>query len=351
MHPRLKYYPHHADYVTHANEFRPFVTTMGEAGYRSSSLNTDELGFRVQHYSTGEAIEFATLRDRLPECNLMLGGSTAFGVTASADTRTTAGYLGGLGLPCLNWGVRGATGQQELMLYLTLRYLLPPQRNIVLLSGMNDVSLATLEGALAHPYFGGVFGGDLYFRQFQDSLAASQYDVIERTRLREILDGLWVKSGAFRRIARAFLRRSVAAPAETSRLNPEEQFRVVASHVANTIQTWGLLQTASGARIHYVLQPAIGWCQKRLGPIEAECFEADRSAIASVRAFTDHRLYLRFREHVARACDMSGVRFYDANDWLTAELGPVEVFTDSCHFNDAGYELLAGLLRDKIAWH
>jgi hypothetical protein len=351
VHPRLKYYPHHTDYVTHANEFRPFVTTMGEAGYRSSALNTDDLGFRVQHYNNGEAIEFGALRDRLAECNLMLGGSTVFGVTASADSKTTPSYLGEPGLPCLNWGVRGATSQQELILYLTLRYLLPSQRNIVLLSGMNDVSLATLEGALAHPFFGGVFGGDIYFRQFSDSLAASQYDVLERTRLREIMDSLWVKSGAFRWLARAFLRRSAVAPAQTSRLTPEEQFRVVSAHVANTIQTWGMLQTASGTRIHYVLQPAIGWCRKPLAPIEAECFAADLSAIASVRAFTDHGLYQRFRKHVARACEAAGVRFYDANDWLNAELGKVEVFTDSCHFNDAGYELLAGLLREKLAWH
>ena len=86
MHPRLEYYPHHADYVAHANEFRPLVTTMGEANYRSSALNTDELGFRIQHLYDGEAIDFGTLREKVGDCNLMLGGSTAFGVTASADT-------------------------------------------------------------------------------------------------------------------------------------------------------------------------------------------------------------------------------------------------------------------------
>ncbi len=47
MHPRLKYYPHHADYVTHANEFRPFVTTMGEAGYRSLALPPGSFAFCV----------------------------------------------------------------------------------------------------------------------------------------------------------------------------------------------------------------------------------------------------------------------------------------------------------------
>lgn len=323
---------------------------MGEAGYRSPALNTDDLGFRVQHFKDGEAIEFATLKERLSECNLMLGGSTVFGVTASADSRTTPSGLGGLGAPCLNWGVRGATAQQELILYLTLRYLLPPQRNVVLLSGMNDVSFATLEGALDHPHFGGVFGGDFYFRQFSDSLVATQYDVLERLRLRELLDRLWVKSGAFRRIVRPLLRRSATRPEGTSRLTPEEQFRVVAGHVANTIQTWGMLQAASGTRVHYVLQPAIGWCRKPLAPIEAECFEADLGAIASLRAFTDHGLYLRFRDHVANACELASVRFYDANEWLNAEFGTMEIFTDSCHFNDAGYELLAVLLREKLAW-
>ena len=220
----------------------------------------------------------------------------------------------------------------------------------MLLSGINDVSLATLEGALSYPYWGGVFGGDMYIHPFADPLAASQYDVLERSRLRELLDSLWVTSGAFRWLARLFLRKSAVRRAQPSRLDQDEQFRVVAAHVTNTIQSWGMIQAATGTRIHYVLQPAIGWCRKPLAPIESACFEADVSAIASVRAFTDHGLYLRFRDCVVRACEVAGVRFYDANDWLNAELGKVELFTDSCHLNDAGYELLATLLREKLAW-
>jgi hypothetical protein len=351
MHPRLKHYPHHADYLVQANEFRPFVTTIGEPNYRSNSLNTDDLGMRVQHFADGEAIDFNQLKGRVSECNLMLGGSTVFGVTATGDTKTAPACLAMEGLPCINWGVRGATCQQELVLFLMLRYLLPEQRNIVLLTGVNDVSLATLLGAIPYPSFGGIFGEGFYFRQFTEELQSTDLRPLELDRLHEWVDEIWARNEMVRRFARLLMRRSGKQVSLRQKLTVEEQFLVVCRHVQNVMQSWGGIQSATGSRLHYVLQPAIGWTSKPLAPIEAECFDEDLGTIESVKLFTDHALYLRFRQHVKACCEAAAIRFYDANEWLgEARFATEDIFTDSCHFNDRGYRMLGKLLRERVDW-
>lgn len=351
MHPRLKHYPHHADYMAHANEYRPFVDAMGQPNFRSRSLNSDELGFRVQHYRDGEPIDFNRLKSRVQACNLMLGSSTAFGVTATADRNVTPALLTQETLPCINWAVRGATCQQELILYLTLRYLLPEQRNIVLLTGMNDVCLAVMRGAIAYPHFGSIFGEDFFFRQFVDYVTDAYRTKLEQRRLREWVDGLWRRSEFVRWLTRYLMRKSEKQVAQRLTLSPEEQFSTVCRHLANTMETWGAIQSSSGSRLHYVLQPALGWTAKPLAPVEAECFGEDMRTIPTVPLFTDHALYVRFRDHAKSCCDAAGIRFYDANEWFgEPRFAAEDVFTDSCHFNDRGYGLLAGMLRERLDW-
>ncbi|MGE3991974.1 hypothetical protein [Pseudorhodoplanes sp.] len=336
----------------HANEYRPFITSMGEPNYRSASLNTDEFGFRVQHYYDGRPVDFRDLAHRVSECNLMLGGSTLFGVTASSDEATITRHLTKPGLPCVNWGQRGATGQQELLLYLLLKYLLPPQRNIVLLSGMNDVCIAMLPGAMSYPAIGGVYSEDVFFRGFLESETPGQQLTNELRRAHERFDELWLKNDNFRRIARLFLQGGVRrVELEPPAIQADEQFGIVCRLVANTLQTWGWLQAATGVRVHYVLQASIGWTRKPLTQMESECFEEDLRRIESMKRFTDRGLYLKFREHVERACNAAGLRFCDANEWFNEpRFGDENLFTDSCHFNDHGNRLMADLLAERLEW-
>ena len=192
-----------------------------------------------------------------------------------------------------------------------------------------------------------------FFRSFLDSEDPKQQEEVpELIKAHRRLDELWYKHETFRRLARLLM----GNPArhlrmEQKALPVEDQFQIVSGLVKNAIETWGWIQAATGVRVHYVLQPAIGWTRKPLTEIENECFQEDLRTIESVKRFTDRAIYLRFRSLVGSACSSASVRFHDANEWLEApEFCNENVFTDSCHFNDRGNELFAGLLRERLEW-
>lgn len=348
---RLRYYPRHADYRNHANEFRPFVTSFGQANYRSQSLNTDQLGFRNQCDQFGKAVNFYTLRQELPEANLLIGGSTAFGVDCSCDEATFASLITRSGIPLLNWGLRGAVCQQELITYLFHKHLLPKLHHIIIFSGANDASLVCLQGNFAYPEWGSVFSEDSFCRKH-----TTQYGQ-ETRHSREIGKVIsWVEKqfnrGGMRKHLLNWLGRNEPPPFNQSsniKLTAAERLQIVIGHLSNCFETWGWIAKMTGAQVHYVLQPVAGWSTKKLSDMEHALISSDIQSIPELATLTSSAFYQTFKAALSQTISSSSIRFHDANLWLSEEKYHNEnVFTDSCHLNDRGNSIIAQMLTDKI---
>jgi len=348
---RIEHYPHHYDYQNHSNEFRPFVTSFGQANYRSRALNTDQLGFRVQFDKLGKTVDFYQLKDQVDSCNLLLGGSTSFGVDTSSDEKTFANLITQSGTLLMNWGSRGAVCQQELITFLSQKHLLPKIDNIIIFSGANDASLVCLKGEFAYPEWGSIFGEDTFFRQY-----SSQY--IEHTRS-SIQTGKvvsWIEKqfnlGGWRRKLFNWLARNQALPLnclENVNLTESERIQVVIGHLKNCLETWGWVARSTGIKIHYVLQPVMGWSTKEFSDKERALIESDIRAIPELKIFTSADFYKKFKVPLSDVFKSSEIQFHDANLWLSdSKYNGIDVFTDSCHLNDYGNELLAKLLAKHI---
>lgn len=349
-HPRLTHFPFHPDYQLLASEYRPFVLYTHDANYRSPSVNTDALGLREQYSADGDFIDIRSARDAHPSCNILLGGSTAFGVDASSDKHTVSAHLQQKDRPFINLGVRAATARQELLIFLVLKDLLPPVRNIVLLSGANEVSLAALDPEIDHLEFGATFAYTVLYayRRYFESGAPTR-----RTKRSLILDH-----------AKSVLRKSrglTAAPdvamtnAEESRsyvdlTDYELRLNPLLEKLNSDLETWSALQGQFGLRVHYVLQPVIGWHSRRLTAVERACFEADLDLIPSMRRYTNMDVYEIFATKVRQTCGNVGIEFHDSNQWFESSHEDTTIFSDVCHLTDAGYELLAKKLRDNLKW-
>ncbi|HLX79290.1 MAG TPA: hypothetical protein VKS43_01770 [Burkholderiales bacterium] len=353
MHPRLKHYPHHADYVAHANEFRPFVTSMGEPFFKSSSLNTDAFGFRAEKLADGQKINLQSIRNDVDKCDLLLGNSTAFGGGASSDEHTISSCLTRSGRLVLNWGIRGAVAQQELIAYLSLKYLLPPTRNILLLTGINDLTIASIERPFVFPEFGTVISEPHFYRLFNASYSRASPVGSRHAKFMRIADNLYIRSPLVRRAAMLLKEMNINPKAADSQPESlDDRMALELTHVSNSIETWGWIQQASSTRVHYILQPAIGWCDKALTATEKECFDEDLKTIPSLQVFGRRDLYERFRDKVRLACDKAGIFFYDANQWLNEkEFEGKDVFVDICHLNDLGQQLLAEKFLSNVHWN
>jgi hypothetical protein len=352
-HPRFRYYPHHRDYVELAAEFRPFVMTTHQPHYRSKSVNTDKFGLREQYDASGRFVDLEQMKAVYDRCDVLVGGSTGFGVDATSDRATVSQFLSVGSRLCFNLGVRGATSQQELILFLWAKRYLPEVRNVILLSGVNNCSLASLEATIFYPDFGGIFSEEYHFDSFlrQYAYSGSHESFQVKHRLCRRVDRLFAKSSWARSLARALFGRNPCPIVAQDRYDFEAKVQLVNRFLENDLQNWACLQRGLGCKVHFVLQPAISWTAKPLTAIERECFEADLQRIASMKRYTSAEFHRRYREQIEGICLACGIDFHDANPWLAEpQFKGLDLFTDVCHLTDEGNRILAGLLRHRLDW-
>ena len=176
QHPRFKYYPQHEAYYEMYPVYRPFVYWVNEPLFKSPYVNTDANGLRYNYLPDGTLVDLKTLKSSYDQCDIMIGGSTVFGVDASNDMQTITFHLSGNKVPCINLGNRGATSFQELLLFIFNQSVFPKIRNIYIVSGVNNCSLASLDGSIIYDEYGGVFGQDYYMSQAYMSNLSVCYD-------------------------------------------------------------------------------------------------------------------------------------------------------------------------------
>ena len=100
-------------------------------GYRSDTVNTDALGLRYSHWA-GKRYSPAE-RGSTARVNLLVGGSTAFGIGASGDDATVASHLSALtGEVWLSLAGCGLSATQELLLFLTHQHRLGKIGHVVI---------------------------------------------------------------------------------------------------------------------------------------------------------------------------------------------------------------------------
>ena len=136
--------------------------------YKSEHVNTDDLGFRKSFSREGKSIDTMNVKNE-KICNVLIGGSTAFGMGASSDKKTISSFLSQSSIFCHNFGVRAATSQQEFLIFQNFKRLLPKIKNVFILTGVNDLALAA-EESLFYPEFGGLYAEDMRFHQFWHSI-------------------------------------------------------------------------------------------------------------------------------------------------------------------------------------
>lgn len=334
-------------------EFRPFVMYVNQPNFRSEPVNTNSLGFR-EEYWLNSALDWEATKEHSTSCDLLVGSSTAFGVDASSDRGTITHFLNTSRTerPVINLGVRGAMPQQELLTYWIARRHLPPPKNIVILSGVNLASFSAMPDTLFYKDFGGVFVEQYCFSLLSEQYKKFYYSPMElsRSRLIDYICARVDKSSWMRRLMMA------AFPPE-ARFRPERpswKFNEKCGHLIglleNDLDLWRLIQ-ADGVKVHFVLQPAVGWTKKPLADAEQAIMREDRKLDPTLDIYANSEFYQFYMPRIRDLCERRGIAFYDANAWLDEEHHARQnYFTDVCHMNDAGYAAMAQLLASNLCW-
>ncbi|WP_432925931.1 hypothetical protein ACQPZZ_34235 [Microbispora sp. CA-135349] len=317
--------------------YQPYLMYFHQQGFRSPTVNSDRSGFRL---SVGPDGERASVAGHVPPgpVRLITGGSTALGIGATGDEHTLASLLWRRYAPSgpwLNFAGRCYNSTQELLLFTLYRHLLPEIDEIVIFSGLNNLTVGRLPEWQQGDHGAFWFCGE-YFTAMDE--------LRERNRKTSKVFG--------RRSDRA--RTSRVATFDDVRRDIGQVIDSAAELTLRHLETWRRL-AGPNTRISYVLQPMFLWMGKSCSPEEKLLFEEiDRIS----KLGTWEELYgdistpdvaRRFAEALQAGCEKRDVRFHDLNPVAAATMtGNDWIFVDRAHYTDKGYDVVAGLLAETL---
>ena len=138
---KYKYSPQMQEYDSLGQDYVLYSMFTQKNNFVGKHIRTDKFGFRLSKY-LDKYISVESELYSTDKINIILGGSTVFGVGATNDDYTIASYMSDITKEkWINIGIRAANSFQE---YITLIKLLNKIKNIgkiVIMSGINDIYL------------------------------------------------------------------------------------------------------------------------------------------------------------------------------------------------------------------
>jgi hypothetical protein len=311
----------------------PYVMYFHPAFHRSAVANTDRLGFRVSRHGTEEASVGGPWQ--AGPVNVLVGGSTAFGVGATTDAGTASSRLWSRYATehaWLNFGGRAHNSAQELINFLLHRHLLPEIRNIVLFSGLNNLGLTRLPARMR-----GEHGAFYHCAEFNDIM----HEVHRPPRP-------FALSQLLRRERSAAVPRDVSPPVPPA----AKQVEIAADLTLRHLGGWRLLADALGATLSFALQPLATWVRDRPALTEQLLFAELDEVFNFRQAYGDIVPPDVGRDYAAAlraGCEKLGVPFVDLSPLLADAVAPDDwIFVDRAHLTDLGYDVVASLIARHV---
>lgn len=331
--------PQHQEYAKfydHAEmRYVPYLMNFHRTNYRSPVINTDRSGFRISHGPDGATASAAGDMPAGP-VRIISGSSTVLGIGSTSDATTLSSLLWSRyapAAPWLNFGGRCYNSTQELLLFMLYRHLLPEIDEIVIFSGMNDLTVARLP-----EWQQGDNGAFFFCGEYYEKMAE----------LREAN-----RKAAKGRSWRPSARPSVATHDDVRRDIPTV-IDAAADMTLRHLDSWQLL-AGPNARISYVLQPMSLWMRDVPAPQEKLLFdEIDRISLlgtweALYGDISTPEVSLAFSDKVRAGCEKRGIPYYNLNPVVAdATTSDDWLFVDRAHYTDKGSHIVAEILADTL---
>ena len=349
--------PQMADYDRIGQVWVPYLMYFHSPNFRSGSLNTDSLGFRISHKGKKELSDFKDLSQA--DVSLVIGGSFSFGVGASSDRHTVPSLLNGMTDDTwINFGGRAYSSTQELLLFLTYRSYIPRLKRIVLLSGVNNIILHYLStntrDEIGTFFFWNTFDKKMNVKPLSVKRKILKtflypfygprldYDNISKDELANILyrDRADTKG----------VRRPERVTKDAGGAGNEEK---ILSVIKRDMYNWKMIRDALDVQLIYVLQPFANWIDKVRSAEENLLFEELDSYPGNqwkiLKENMDKEKYAWFTRKMKEISHECGMPYYDMNQAFNRmDIDKTWLFVDRAHFTDEGYKLTAEILNKEV---
>lgn len=358
MSVRMRYTPQMRTYDALQPVYLPHLNFFQPPNFTSPVVNTDAMGFRYS-YLGDKRIDWHGTNETV---DVLLGGSTAFGVGATNDRATIPSILSSTnGVPCLNFGGRAYSEFQELLLFL----LFAPElaiRNLFIVSGVNTVYIGhnsrfALKGTT----------GTFFEENFRQGFFAAHFGWKQRLAVRfaKALKGKPGRRYHFidyltsQDIKDLFLGKTTLDALDARYANAlftlDQDDATVHTRIEQAMRTY--LTTLSGIcrqrgiRLVFFVQPFAPWVEGPFSPEETALFDALDQAQPELWKIMSTSLGKAGAWYVPllqRLCDETGVPCVDLNAFVASvKSGERMFFVDRVHLTDEGYETLAARIAKE----
>lgn len=349
---RRKLTPQMKDYDNIGFTWHPNIMFFHKENYNSNSIKTDSYGFRI---TSSNELNFSPESyinsNKQEEVSLIIGGSTAFGVGASSDKYHLASILTELkGTKYLNFGGRAFNSDQELFLFKNFFKKISKIKDVIIVSGANDLYLTSIKHESFMPNF---FFGNLYKN------ALDSYNLnLKRKVLKLVLNTFGIEKGVSGKIRFNKMLKN-AIKTLRGRSNEKEpckgkdsnliSFEDAFNRTKSSLIFWSSLSRCLNFKVTFALQPTPYWCNKKLTHEEEKIFSINdhenKKASEILKMMDNTDKYLIHTEKLQNLCKELSINYLDTNKLLSnSECSKDWLFVDRIHLNDKGYKQVAKLL-------
>lgn len=337
-----KFAPQMKKYYEMGPQWCPFLMFTHPANFKSTPVNTDELGFRLNYFQ-GAKYSIAEGGFEHEQISVLIGGSTVFGDGATSDAQTISAHLSEINrYRFLNFGGRAYNSTQELILFNQVAHRYKNIKNIILLSGLNDLYLSRF------PYYKEYFGG-FFFSNIMDK-AMREYALTSFQKvMKAILFPVFGDKIDYHRITKFNVfpsNKNNEKKDDTQLATQIYDVDAAVSQIKKNLHAWANHAKAYSCNIKYILQPMPGWAQKKLSIEEQALLNDEKYDFVQL---SDAALYQDYSDKLRQVCAEFGIEFYDSNRLLGhyAEANHW-MFIDRAHLTDAGNQGMAQIIQSLL---
>ena len=310
-------------------DYRPFVMFFNRANFSSKFVNTDYLGFRLNIWA-GE-LKKNTDFFNYKEVSIVIGGSCVFGFGATSDEKTISSQLSKkTNHIYLNFGATAFNSKQEILLFLNFFKKYKKIKNVIIISGANDIFLNLLNNQDEW--------GDFFFKNKYSRIHDS-YKNRKHVNLNLI--------NYFTKILKK----------KTKKLSENNKnlinYKDVETNYDEIFSLWKTLSNAYNFNLKIFLQPIPSWLNKPLSIEEKTLFtildNSNVKAHINLKKLSSIDNYNKFLSILEKTSKKHNVDFIDLNkELLNIKNIDKRLFVDRVHMTNQGYEDLAEIVLKYI---
>jgi hypothetical protein len=343
---RYNIFPQMIQYDSMASgTYVPYAMLAGPCSYKNIRINTDKHGFRITQNDTNlykvEDIE------KYDEINILVGGSTTFGVGSTSDSSTISSIVSKKNKEVwLNLGIRGCNSFQEIIHLNRILYKANKVKRIVFLSGVNDLYLRLVNDSFTDFDFGfgTKFSSIAAFHPFRQALSVF-FASIFNTEPQNIVD-----KNLFEMTLWPFFKSKYLDIKNERLYTLEEKIELYLQLYKRNFELYKGLSKAYNCEVHFIFQPLLFWSGKKISQNEElviqyldELQKSDYWGEVK-KQLSDQNVNIKIHENLKALSTKLEFTYFNSND-LFKDITE-DCFVDSVHLTDFGNKLIADYISN-----